>query len=379
MANIIPQQYLDFLRKIYLLRRVTVTRLKEDLGMDYRVIRNIFLSFAHRYKVRFWVDILQQRLGLNLTLLILKKARVYLLEKHGAIKELLNLKLPFVRSISLTLDGGLQLIIQNPFGSKLVIEDNMKNFVRSIYSFNFVLRSKPHPNLLQSYLKGDYNYLLNNGIQTAFENKYDIDEEYLLTPTKFDSLDLVILDIIEDKPYITLRALTKKVNEVLLKSFTVDRIERHVVKHVENLILGYRMAGASFAEFSNYGSTLITSCKNCIDFCSRAISHPFIVSCVGNANSGVTGVSVLAPRAVHNDFVISLDKALSSYGCEPVEEVINYFVVEPYYIFYGVPRPYPVEVRAGLDVETEYDPRSRAWSPEIDVTRIIESLRKYLA
>ncbi|MDK6029123.1 hypothetical protein QPL79_07085 [Ignisphaera sp. 4213-co] len=378
MSTVIPQKYLDFLSRIYLLRKLTITRLRRELEMDYKTMRNIFLSLSHKYKIHFWVDVLQQKLGLGFTLLILKKVKPNLLQRHDIAKELLHLKLPFVRSISLTLDGGLQIVFQNPLNSKLIIDEGTEVNVKAMYSFNFVLRSKPLPNLLQSYVKGDFNYLTEKGLEEAFEHKYKINEEYLLEPARFDGLDLVILDVIESRPYITLRTLTNEVNKHLSRSFTVAQIERHVEKHVENLVLGYRMANVSFTELSNYGSILVTSCSNCIDFCSRAISHPFIYICVGNTGNGLTGITVVAPRDIHSNFVISLNSILTSYGCEEAENIINYFIVRPYYMLYGVPRPYPAELRAGFDVEVEYDPRSRSWVSEINLSRVVEVLRKSL-
>jgi hypothetical protein len=43
-------------------------------------------------------------------------------------------------------------------------------------------------------------------------------------------------------------------------------------------------------------------------------------------------------------------------------------------VAFGVPRPRPAEVRAGFDVEVEYDPSARSWVEEINFDEVVEGI-----
>jgi len=381
MSTTIPKSHRDFLNRVYLLNRVTVTRLKREFGLaDHRKLVKIITSLKNKFGIHLWVDVLQQKLGLGLTAIVLKRSRPGLLRKldKSELKYVLTYSIPYVRSLSYTIDGGFLLVLQNPLSSRVVYGEGQKGVVKAVYSFDFVLRSKPLPDLLQRVFDGDYSYLVEKGLGEAFINRYDVDREYVLGPARFDGVDLVILDVIESRPEMGLKALTLEVSKELGKSFSVDQIERHVVKHVESLVLGYRVAKIITSGSTSYSSTLVTHCKDAVDFCLRAISHPFIFVCTGNSGSGLVGVTVKGFGGVHELFIASLSQVFPSYGCEPCIDIINSFTVSPYHVFFGVPRPRPAENKSGFDVEAEYDPRARDWAVEVDLDKVIGAILKYV-
>jgi len=382
MSTTIPKSHRDFLNRVYLLNRVTVTRLKREFGLaDHRKLVKIITSLKNKFGIHLWVDVLQQKLGLGITLIVLKRSRPGLLRELDKLDYVLTYSIPYARSLSYTIDGGFLLVLQNPLSSRVVYGESQKGVVKAVYSFDFVLRSKPLPDLLQRVIDGDYSYLVEKGLSEAFINRYDVDREYVLSPARFDGVDLVILNVIESRPEMGLKALTLEVSKELGKRFSVDQIDRHVVKHVESLVLGYRVAKiitSSSSGSPNYSSTLVTRCKDAVDFCLRAISHPFVFTCTGSSGSGLVGVTVKGFGGVHELFIASLSQVFPSYGCEPCIDIINSFTVSPYYVFFGVPRPWTAESKAGFDVEAAYDPRARDWAVEVDLDKVIGAILKYV-
>jgi hypothetical protein len=378
MSIVIPRSHIDFLNRVYLLNRVTVTRLKKEFDLtDHRKLTKILSSLRNRFGIHLWVDVLQQKLGLGITLIVLKRPRPGVLRRLDNVADVLAYRLVYARSLSYTIDGNFLLVLQNPLGSKIVYGEARKDFVKALYSFNFVLRSKPLSDLLQRLVSGDYVYLVEGGLEEAFVNRYEFDREYVLKPARFDGVDLTILDVVEPRPEMGLRDLTVAVSKELGRSFSAAQIERHVVKHVENLVLGYRVAKIVAPGAPNYSSTLVTRCRDAIEFCSRAVSHPFVFACTGNSDSGFVGVTVKGFGGVHELFIASLSQMFPSYDCEPCTDIINSFTIEPYYILFGVPRPRHAERKAGFDVEVEYDPMSRDWILDIDVDKAVEAILKY--
>jgi hypothetical protein len=379
MSMIIPKSHRDFLNRVYLLNRVTATRLKKEFDLtDHRRLVKIISSLRTRFGIHLWVDVLQQKLGLGLTAVVLRRSRPGVLRGLDRVSYVLTYSIPYIRSFSYTIDGNFLLVFQNPLNSEIVYSESRKDVVKAIYSFDFILRSKPLPDLLQSLVSSNYSYLVERGLDEALRNRYEIVKEYALSPARFDGVDLAILNLAEPKPEIGLRNLTLEVSKELGKSFSAAQIERHITKHVENLVLGYRVARLEASGAPNYSSTLVTYCKDAMDFCSRAISHPFVFSCAGSSSSGLMGVSIKGCGGVHELFIASMSQAFPSYSCEPCIDIINSFTAPPYFVFFGVPRPRPVERKAGLDVEAEYDSMSRSWALEIDLNRVVEVILKFV-
>jgi len=337
-------------------------------------LRKHFLYLRDKYGIDVWLDVLQPRLGLKISYYILKRPKRGALRDLSQISYLITFKIPYIRSISYTIDGNLFLVLQDPIKSVINISEKYRDFVKSIYRFNFILRSKPLVELLDKVLSNDFLYVATTGLEIALKHRYDFDRDYITKPTKFDGVDLAILDTIENKPDLSMRMLTLLLSQNLGRNFKVPQIWSHVVNHVEKLILGYRVSYIRAPQRSNYITTLITYCKDPVDLCSRAISHPFVSSCVGNTENNLVGISVVGYGGFHEVFVANLSQVLQSYGCEPVVESINSFAIPQYMIVFGVPRPRPAEVRAGFDVEVEYDPSARSWVEEINLDEVVEGI-----
>lgn len=368
------------LEKIYVERTVTSTRLSKVIGVDYRKIVSMFNVLRDRYGIYIWTDVLQSKLGLGLVTLLLKGLKLKP-PRDPSIWSKAATSLPYIRSITWTPTGELQVVFQSPLGTDIVGIEDVKKYIAFIQKFDFVLRSKPLIELLNMFVDLRFRELVEKGLDIAMEHSYRLDREYVLLPRKFDGLDLAILNILEPHPEITLRGLTYEVNKALNKDYSVTSIEYHLSKHVENMVLGYRISNyAQSYRLSETVSSIILSCRDPLDLCSRAISHPFIISCVGNSYNNVTTVNIRAPSEYQGSFTLRFIEKCSSYGCSETLANIQYLAVSPYIITFGVPRPRPKEFIQGLDeANIEYDPRARSWSAVIDVKQVVNTLVDYLS
>jgi len=368
------------LEKIYMENTVTSTRLSKVIEIDYKKIASMFNVLRDRYGIYIWVDILQSKLGLGLTLLLLKGLKLKP-PKNPRIWEEIAMKLPYPRSIAWTPTGDVQVVFQSPLKTDIMNVEKVDKYLMFIQKFNFVLRSKPIIELLNMFVDLNFGELLEKGLDMALENKYRVDSEYVLSPRKFDGLDLALLNILEPRPEITLKGLTQEVNRSLDREYSVARIEYHIAKHVENMILGYRVSNyAQSYRLSEAVSIVILQCSDPVDICSRAISHPFIVSCVGNTDKGTTAVNICAPSEYQGSFTLRFIEKVQSYGCSDVLASIQYMAIPPYIMAFAVPKPRPKRIVQNADeAKIEYDPHSRSWSAVIDVEQVIDVLINYLS
>jgi len=368
------------LEKIYMENTVTSTRLSKVIEIDYKKIVSMFNVLRDRYGIYIWVDVLQSKLGLGLTLLLLKGLKLKP-PKNPRIWEEIAIKLPYPRSIAWTPTGDIQVVFQSPLKTDIMNVEKVDKYVMFIQKFNFVLRSKPIIELLNMFVDLNFSELLEKGLDMALENKYRVDREYVLSPRKFDGLDLALLNVLEPRPEITLKGLTQEVNRSLNREYSVTRVEYHIAKHVENMILGYRVSNyAQSYRLSEAVSIVILQCNDPVDICSRAISHPFIVSCVGNTDKGVTAVNICAPSEYQGSFTLRFIEKVQSYGCTDVLANIQYLAIPPYIMAFAVPKPRPKRIVQNADeAKIEYDPHSRSWSAVIDVEQVIDILINYLS
>ncbi|MCS7111726.1 MAG: hypothetical protein N3E36_07325 [Sulfolobales archaeon] len=370
----------NILKRIYVENTVTSTRLSRVIEVDYRKIVSAFNVLRDRYGVSVWVDVLQSRLGLGLVLLLLKGLRLRP-PKDPTIWSEIAVKLPYPRSIAWTPTGELQLVFQSPLRTDVINVEDVKEYVAFAQKFDFVLRSKPLVELLDMFIELRFGELTERGLDIAMEHSYRIDKEYILSSGKFDGLDLAILNILEPHPEVTLRKLTQEVNNTLNRDYSMTSIEYHLDKHVENMILGYRVANyAQSYKLSETVSIIILSCRNPLEFCSRVISHPFIISCVGDSRTSIVATNICAPSGYQGSFILRFIEKSRSYSCGETLANIQYLAIPPYIMVFAVPRPWPKEyVREIDEAKVEYDPRSRSWSATIDVKEVVGVLTNYLS
>ena len=370
----------DLLRKIYIENTVTSTRLSKIIGIDYKKVVSMFNVLRDRYGVYVWVDVLQSKLGLGLILLLLRGFKLKP-PKDTKVWNEIAIRIPYPRSIAWTPTGDIQMVFQSPLQTDIINIEDVSDHVIFTQKFDFVLRSKPLIELLDMFVSLEFRELVERGLDIAMEHRYGLNKEYLLTPRKFDGLDLAILNVLEPHPEITLRRLTQEVNRVLNRDYSVTRIEYHLAKHVENMVLGYRVANyAPSYRLSETVSIVVLYCRDSVDLCSRAISHPFVISCVGNSEKGVSAVNICAPSEYQGSFTLSFIERAQSYDCYEVLANIQYLATPPYMMVFAVPRPRPKEYVQDVDeARIEYDPHSRTWSTVIDVKQVIEVLTKYLS
>ncbi|MEM1560205.1 MAG: hypothetical protein QXN35_01480 [Ignisphaera sp.] len=369
----------NILERIYIENTVTSTRLSKAIGIDYKKIVSMFNILRDRYGVYIWVDILQSKLGLGLALLILKGLKLKP-PRDPRIWSEIAVRLPYPRSIAWTPTGELQIVFQSPLRTDVINVENVREFIAVNQKFDFVLRSKPLVELLNMFVDLEFRELVERGLDTAMEHRYRLDREYVLSPRKFDGLDLAILNVLEPHPEITLRGLAQEINKALNREYSVASIEYHLDKHVENMILGYRVANyAPSYKLSETVSIVILSCRDPLDLCSRAISHPFIISCVGNSHNGVAAANICAPSEYQGSFTLRFIEKSQSYECSEALAHIQYLAIPPYMAAFAVPRPRPKgHVQAMDEARVEYDPRSRSWGAVIDVKHVIDILTNYL-
>ncbi len=367
------------LEKIYIERTVTSTRLSKVIGIDYKKIMSMFNILRDRYGIYVWTDVLQSKLGLGLVTVLLKGLKLRP-PRDPSIWSEIAIRLPYLRSITWTPTGELHIVFQSPLRTDIIGVEDVKENIAFIQKFDFVLRSKPLIELLNMFVDLEFKELVEKGLDIAMEHSYRIDREYVLSPRKFDGLDLAILNILEPHPGITLRGLAQEVNKALNKAYSVASIEYHLNKHVENMVLGYRISNyAQSYRLSETVSSIVLSCRDPLEFCSRTISHPFIVSCVGNSYNNVAAVNICAPSEYQGSFTLRFIEKSTSYGCSEALANIQYLAVPPYITIFAVPRPRPKEYTQDLDeARIEYDPHARAWSVVIDLRQVVNTLTNYL-
>ncbi len=341
------KQDLEFASKLYTLPRVTSTRIARALGTNVTRIKKLF-TLLNFYGVKMQIDVAHSRMGLKLVSILIRGVKV------NKPLDIVASSIPFVKGLAIVVPRSLLIVLQLPSAINV---DMTSHDGSSLWSFDFVIRSKPLPHLLELCITGLHRTLVDQ-LPKAFEHKYEVPIEELLSPARFDGTDLEILYRLQLHPHLTLRELARELGS------RPSKIERHIVDHVEKLVIGYRISRITAIE-NPVVRHIVFKCKDAYDVCLRLVSHPYVLSCTASHN-GHVAVLVRAPPPHTMMFIEKLISILESYNC-CLEDCFEYCLSKSLFVSTTIPR-------RGF----EYVPTLRSWSKDLDTESIVKSIVRML-
>lgn len=268
------------LRDIYVLQRLTSTRISKELIVDVRSVTALFRSFR-RAGIYIKPDIDIRSLGIIHQMVIINKY----IPMIGKLEKM-NI-LPFIKTIFYVYPKSTIIVFKNKTCEELPYES---------YCIEFIIRSRPEPKLLFLASKGKYIELLT----------MDFSEQLIIPlakKTHLDWVDLEILRITSKTPEIKLRNLASTIG---VKVRTI----LHHISHAESVITGYRISKISrLIKDSGVVYFIVASCSKPTTICSHVIRHPFVLGCAQTKNNEII-IQVSLPPAVAPRFIILLKESL---------------------------------------------------------------------
>ena len=341
------KQDLEFASKLYTLPRVTSTRIARALGTNVTRIKKLF-TLLNFYGVKMQIDVAHSRMGLKLVSILIRGVKV------NKPLDIVASSIPFVKGLAIVVPRSLLIVLQLP---STINVDTTSHDSSSLWSFDFVIRSKPLPHLLELCMAGLHRALVDQ-LPKVFEHRYDVPVDELLNPVRFDGIDLEILYRLQLHPHLTLRELARELGS------RPSKIEKHVVDHVEKLVIGYRIS-----RITTIGNPvvkhIVLRCRYAYDVCLRLVSHPYVLSCVAS-RSNYVAVLIQAPPQYGMVFLEKLISLLESYGC-CLEDWFEYCASKSLFVSTTIPRK-------GF----EYVPTLRTWSRDLDIDSIVKNVIRML-
>ncbi len=218
-----------------------------------------------------------------------------------SLYDIIKLKnvVPFIRSIMTLLPLGLGLVYHLPKDVPIdsleipsdaqVIE--YQEFFRNMTDLNiyplralYDARLASSDEILNKLRKRLINLFQNEIMQHEKGINMDIEHEFLLSSSKFDWIDLMIIKELEKNPFIGLEALSKKLN------MPMSRVRRHLFKHVSKINRGIRIRKMPYDRSSDVVKLIIIlklkDVKLAYAVINELIRCPLIIVCGLNVNSG---------------------------------------------------------------------------------------------
>jgi len=346
---------LRYLETLYILPRLTSTRIAQSLGINTSIVKQIF-NLLRFYGIHVGIDVVPSRIGLRIAILLLDNVSINVGIEH-IIKNV-----PFAKSVGLVAPNKLFITLHPPKTAHISEGIyRVKGINMQVFVFNSVIRSRPLVTLLEAVVRNDFDALLRNGIEQVFASRVSIDTRKLFEEVSFDGMDLDIVRTLQKKPWLTMHELARELN------IRARKLEHHLVNHAENLILGYRIARMHYLTGPNVSAKLlIYVCNdvNVVEICRHLAAHPFITSCAFNSERRSFVIAVHAPQPMLMKFSLLLNEYLKSFGCD-IETCMEYVLDRSLFLTSTVPRRGPEFVKA-----------LRGWSKGFGIEDVVDALLK---
>ncbi len=346
---------LKYLESLYVLPRLTSTRIAQSLGISTSIVKQFF-NLLQFYGIHVGVDAVPSRMGLKIAILLLNNVSINVGIEH-VIKNV-----PFAKSVGLVAPNKL-FITLNPPKAARISEGiyRIRDIEVRVFVFDSVIRSRPLVTLLEAIINNDLDQVLRNGIEQALASRVDINLRKLFEEASFDGMDLDIVRALQKKPWLTMYELAREL------STRARKLEYHLVNHAEKLVLGYRVARLHyFVNASNTVKLIVYACNNAnvFELCQHLATHPFIVSCAFNLGRRSLAIAIRAPQPILTKFSLLLNEYLKSFGCD-IETCIEYVLDRSLFLTSTVPRRGPEFVKA-----------LRGWSKGFGIEDVVDALLK---
>ncbi len=371
----------NYLAQLYFTDAITLDELAFTFGSRPKETYDFIDKLQETLGIKLKIDILRTKLGLRFVCVHIEPTShglpgkaYYALEKFMALYEKRLSELGYVRSISITNDGGFLIVFHLPLKilrSKTTISRfealSNKDFVVKAWIEDFVLHSRPLPEYILKSLKDRSfieTHLCNEKIfDDIHEKGWNVNSEKILgTIRPFDSVDLDILKELEINSFLTLDELAKALN------MRPARVKKHL-RHAREYVYGYRvMWNRVLAKTFNVATMklYVFKCSNVSEvdvakICGKLIAHPYIGYCAGSSRTIILGV--YAALHVIPKFERALRQyMLSEFRCD-IMDAIEHYSIPPYMKKFSIP----------LKETGEYNPKDRDWFMH-DLTSIVKTL-----